>query len=162
MWRGLIPLKSVEPISCGALQQTSSVRRLTVPVDLPTLPILQIARLHIPHSHKHTQSSCQIQLFEAIFAELTIEHTRRWSDGTGAATMSEFCYNIHASLEDWVIGGQRSVVFHAQVSSAGPRTDANLMLVVGMRTTQLWRSASPTAGWSIDPPIYNRSRPSNG
>ena len=55
--------------------------------------------------------------------EVVISHTRKWWDGVTRSSrepnLLEFKYEVHATPDDWTIGGQRVGRFSAEVSYLG-------------------------------------------
>ena len=85
----------------------SNIQYLTVPVEIPHLQILHTAYL------RPLTTSPHIALDQALAAELTISHTRRWGTDTTPAEPLEFVYEITAPPDTWLIGGQRKAHFSA-------------------------------------------------
>jgi trafficking protein particle complex subunit 10 len=57
-----------------------------------------------------------VAIGQAIPAELAIQHTRKWSDPSSTLDGElEFCFEVHASPDTWVIGGQRKAHFSSRV-----------------------------------------------
>ncbi len=53
---------------------------------------------------------------QVIPAELQIQHTRQWADpGSRVDAALEFGFEVHASPDTWLIGGQRKAHFRAKV-----------------------------------------------
>ena len=59
-----------------------------------------------------------VAIGQSIPAELSIQHTRRWSDpGLTTDDVLDFCFEVHASPDTWLIGGQRKAHFRTKVHS---------------------------------------------
>lgn len=57
-----------------------------------------------------------VAIGQAIPAELNIQHTRKWSDPDSTIDdVLEFCFEVHASPDTWLVGGQRKAHFSAKV-----------------------------------------------
>lgn len=99
------------PLPSSTITLTTSAdsltQYLTVPVEIPHLQILHTAHL------RPLTTSPHIALDQALAAELTISHTRRWGTDTTPAEPLEFVYEITAPPDTWLIGGQRKAHFSA-------------------------------------------------
>lgn len=59
-----------------------------------------------------------VAIGRAIPAELKIEHTRKWSNPRWTTDdLLDFCFEVHASPDTWLIGGLRKAHFSAKVLS---------------------------------------------
>ena len=97
--------------------QMSPKRGLTVPVDVPYMTVVQTAELKIYKGTLEQPSpSLMMALGQILQAKLTIEHTRKWGDGSEENKPLGFWYDIEANVQDWLIGGQRSARFSAKVN----------------------------------------------
>ncbi len=57
-----------------------------------------------------------VAIGQVIPAELKIQHTRKWADPSSTVDEAlEFCFEVHASPDTWLIGGQRKAHFRAKV-----------------------------------------------
>ena len=90
-------------------------RQLLIPVDVPEVSVLHTVQMRIPKFDHDGQRPYHVILGEAVFAELTIEHTRRWSHTPIGSMAGTYRYELRANSEQWVIGGQRSSIFEALV-----------------------------------------------
>ena len=95
---------------------------LTVPVDIPQMGVVHTAcfRLHSSREAISTDSTEMeyVAIAQPIAAELIIKHTRRWLTQTELRRKNqplEFCYEVHANPDTWLIGGQRKAHFSAKV-----------------------------------------------
>ncbi|KAL9099184.1 MAG: hypothetical protein Q9163_005282 [Psora crenata] len=92
----------------------SPVLHLTVPVDLPELHVLHTASLRPRKSSISTPfDSPYVTMGQALPMELVLEHTRQWGPEAGDGKILDFCYDIQASPETWLVGGQRRARFTA-------------------------------------------------
>ena len=84
-------------------------RRITIPVDVPTIQILYTAQLHILPTTQNPGVGT------ALPAELTISHTRAWAHSSPApptpAAPMPFHYDLDAPADTWLIGGKRRGFF---------------------------------------------------
>lgn len=106
------------PIS-GDLK-ASTINYLTVPVEIPQMQVVHTAHLRLVSAITENQAeSSLVAISHAVPAELKIKHTRRW--GTLAKFQDanealDFCYEIQASPDLWLVAGQRKAHFSARVS----------------------------------------------
>ncbi len=97
---------------------------LTVPVEIPQMQVVHTIDLRLVSARTENQTeSSRVAISHAVPAELTIKHTRKW--GTLASSQDadkplDFCYEIQASPELWLVGGQRKAHFSARVSDNAP------------------------------------------
>ena len=101
--------------------QTSKLQYLTVPVDIPQMDVVHTAHLKLHHGHQKVSPELDyVAVGQPIPAELIIKHTRQWLTETEPQPSDEpldFCYEVQANPDTWLIGGQRMAHFRAQVSS---------------------------------------------
>jgi trafficking protein particle complex subunit 10 len=93
------------------------VRSITIPVDVPQMHVVHSVRLNILDSSIPWCHPGPVAMGEAIRAELAIKHTRRWrgsSEAASSAEALEFCCEVEASPDTWIIGGQRRTCFTAR------------------------------------------------
>lgn len=93
------------------------MQHLFVPVDIPYMEVIHTVSLHL---HRDTMEALAViqpvAVGQAIPAELKIQHTREWADpGSSIDDVLEFCLEVHASPDTWLIGGQRKAHFSAKV-----------------------------------------------
>lgn len=77
--------------------------------------------LHYPHLKSSPELEC-IALGQPIPAELVIKHTRRWltqAEPSSKSQALEFCYEMQANPDTWLIGGRRKAHFSAKVNALG-------------------------------------------
>lgn len=139
-----------------------ATQRLTVPVDVPAMSVVHLACVQLLDGDRapsrqrvHGGQGCPIA------AEVRIEHTRQWSD-EGDDEALDFGYEVEASPENWLVGGQCSARFRAKVSLAPPcctyRAHPSDRKVKGI----LSRSCSCRRGPDISsyrPSAFGQSRP---
>ena len=95
------------------------LRRITIPVDVPQMTYLHTAELRIatPASSSSTppRAAC-IAVGEGVAAELILRFSVRWSGAVGDAAQAqmEFCYELEAAPDTWLIGGRRRSVYRAR------------------------------------------------
>ena len=84
------------------------------------MQVVHTAHLRLLNSHTENQiRSSHVTIGHTLPAELTIKHTRQWgslADSHNASQPLDFCYEIQASPDVWLIGGQRKAHFSARVS----------------------------------------------
>lgn len=95
------------------------VRQIIVTIEAPGVPILHTATLRIAgEDDRRRWHDRTLEVGQVVAAEITIRHTRRWaapgSSHQEADTPLDFVYEIQASPESWVIGGQRRARFSAK------------------------------------------------
>lgn len=106
------------PISGDSKASTTNC--LTVPVEIPQMQVVHTAQLRLVSALTENQAEpSPVAISHALPAELRIRHTRRW--GTLAKSQDanealDFCYEIQASPDLWLVGGQRKAHFSAMVS----------------------------------------------
>lgn len=110
-----------------------SSQRMTVPVEVPEMKVVHVARVHLLHDgevlHKHSVNGAQGC---PIPAEVCIEHTRQWSQEADDEALN-FYYEVQASPESWLVGGQCRARFSAKVSLVCPTAFTVLIQVIGRR-----------------------------
>lgn len=95
-------------------------RRITIPVDVPQMRVVHTVSLNLlePPANANSQVR-QRTVGQAIPAELKLKQSREWDIQSGeernrSETLS-FCYELEASPDIWLIGGQRKAQFVAKV-----------------------------------------------
>ena len=106
-------------MSCEFMQPHVAQRHLTVPFDLPHMEFVHTAQLR-PLDHAAVDSSAQapIAINQPLPMQLLITHTRQWDLDREPGAMPEymaFQYEVQASPDTWLIGGQRKARFSAKV-----------------------------------------------
>lgn len=100
--------------------RASKLQYLFVPVDIPHMDVIHTVSLDL-HRVTMVRPATEVRtvaIGQAIPAELTIEHTRKWSDPNSTLDEAlEFYFDVHASPDTWIIGGQRKAHFSARVSN---------------------------------------------
>lgn len=92
-----------------------------MPVDIPQMGIIHTACLNL-HYH-HLENSPELEcaaVGQPINAELVINHTRRWltqAEQSSKSQALEFCYEMQANSDTWLIGGRRKAHFSAKVNA---------------------------------------------
>lgn len=73
--------------------------------------------MHLGHDETSTQPALAA-LGQVIPATLTLRYTRKWDTGTSSAhdDLIKFYYEIRASPETWLIGGQKRTHYSAKVN----------------------------------------------
>jgi len=97
----------------------SAMQYLTVPVEIPQMQVVHSARLRRLLTSSAPPQLDSVPMGKGIPMELTISHTRKWGNLNLKETASqalEFCFEIHANPDIWVVGGQRRAHFSAMVS----------------------------------------------
>lgn len=95
----------------------SDLQYLFVPVDIPFIEVVHTVSLQLYPDHLETPAKPQtVAIGRAIPAELNIQHTRKWSNPSLTTDdVLEFCFEVHASPDTWLIGGLRKAHFSAKV-----------------------------------------------
>ena len=110
------PTLALEPVIPNGSQR----HYLTVPFDLPSTHFVHTVRLQLPNQDAVSKlGSCGTAIDQPLSMQLEISHTRQWdADLTpdSEADTREFFYEVHASPDTWLIGGQRRAKFRAKVS----------------------------------------------
>lgn len=92
---------------------------LTVPVDIPQMGVVHTACFRLHSSREAISTEMEyVAIARPIAAELIIKHTRQWLTQTELRQKNqtlEFCYEVHANPDTWLIGGQRKAHFSAKV-----------------------------------------------
>ena len=108
---------------------------LTVSAEIPQLQVVHTAHLRLASARTENQTEPSlVAIGHTLPAELTIKHTRQWgtlTDYQDGNEPLEFCYEIQASPDVWLIGGQRKAHFYARVSGSAPADLALLILNPG-------------------------------
>lgn len=94
------------------LSTLSTPNTLTIPVEVPTLSVLHTASLTLPSASATTNQP--ISLNSALPAELRLSHTRAWGPDPAHNGPLDFVYEVSASADHWLIGGQRKARFSAR------------------------------------------------
>ena len=107
-------------ISIASDPKASITHYLTVPVEVPQMLVVHTVRLRLVGARTENQAeSSPVAVSHVVPAELTVKHTRRWgtlADGEDANRPLDFCYELQASPDSWLIGGQKKAHFSARVS----------------------------------------------
>ena len=133
------------------------MQHLTVPVDIPEMQVVHTARLKRIKKPSASSQIDTVPIGEGVAMELTLTHTRIWSDGEkqGQGTQAlDFCFEIPANPEMWIIGGQKRVHFSAQVSIAmRPFMLLYLFKSTGGRNEKICAAAVAAKDRTSDSPI---------
>lgn len=94
-----------------------------MPVDIAHMGIIHTAclNLHYPQLKGSPGLEC-VSVGQPIPAELVIKHTRGWLTQTEPSPKSqelEFCYEMQANADTWLIGGRKKAHFSAKVDDLG-------------------------------------------
>ena len=157
-------------ISVDGAPERSPVQELVIPVDVPELPVLHTVQIQLAGAWEERKRPQCVEVGETILAELTIEYTRRWGTRSPTAAASTFRYELQTDNDDdWVVGGQRGGVFHAQVGCPPPSfafqlwnptafpafpTGPMLTRTTGGRTADVWGAPAPSTYRLLDFAIY--------
>ncbi|KAG0154912.1 TMEM1 family protein, putative [Penicillium digitatum] len=99
-------------------QPTIPTRRIIIPVDVPEIQVVHTADLQLqPKPTTGPGPSTHAAVGQMITAELSLRHTRRWcspANRENADQPLECSYEIHASPDQWQIGGRRRGNFLAR------------------------------------------------
>lgn len=116
-------------IHLDAASKDSPLQHLIVPVEMPHMHVVHTARLGAIVKFKSLSSdSITLAIGEALPMELVIAHTRRWHNDNKQEANSQpldFVYEVQASPDIWLIGGQRKGHFSA---NAGDTRTFSLLL----------------------------------
>ena len=97
------------------------MQHLTVPVEIPQMRIVNTARLRRLTTVSGPPQLDSVPIGRGIPMELIIHHTRKWdkneSQGTEAQAL-DFCFEIRANADLWIIGGQWRAHYSSMVSTA--------------------------------------------
>jgi hypothetical protein len=91
------------------------IRLIAISVDVPQVQVVHTARLHILGPSRRPGP---IAVGDALPAQLTIRHSRRWSSQLSPEAKVrgiDFWYELEAHPDTWIMGGQRRAVFRAKV-----------------------------------------------
>ena len=95
------------------------IQHIVVPVELPWLDVVHTARLRILGKIPEGSKPCVAAVGRPIKAELSICHSRSWRAGglspSGGSERLDFCYELQASPDAWLVGGRRTAHFSAKV-----------------------------------------------
>lgn len=83
---------------------------LTVPVELPPVPIVVTARLEICGSGMGPGEAQFAAADQTLLATVTLRYSRNWDNESNGPMIDdelEITYEIQASTEVWLVGGQR-------------------------------------------------------
>lgn len=103
---------------------------LTVPVDIAQIGAVHKVSIQLLAETATPTKVGVVGVGQPIAAELVITHTRKWFDQNQNEAKNktlEFCYDIQASLDTWLIGGQRKARFVAKVDEIALSTCRSLM-----------------------------------
>ena len=107
-----------------------STRLITIPIEIPTPPVVATASLEID-----PRRSGSIIMSEALLADLHISYTKRWAAASSVEANGDFeiSFEVVAPPENWLIGGTRKGSFLATSMPVG---------VAGMRSEEAVHSVS--------------------
>lgn len=96
---------------------TINLHYLYIPVDIPYIDVIHTVSLQLHGDTLKAPAEVQhVALGQAIPAQLVIQHNRKWSDPSSTpGDVVEFCFEVHANPETWLIGGHRKAYFSARV-----------------------------------------------
>ena len=120
---------------------------LTVPVEIPQMQVVHTARLRRLVEPSDSPQLDSIPIGQGIPMELAISHTRSW-DGEqlrrAEGQTLDFCFEVQANPEVWIVGGQRRAHFSSQVSTSDGMDHASMLtLCTGERGVKI--RAAPLA-----------------
>ncbi|KAI9884470.1 MAG: hypothetical protein M1823_003743 [Watsoniomyces obsoletus] len=104
------------PIWLSSDAASTSNRTLTLPVEVPQVPVVHTVDLVlVDHEGKPLTSSPTATVGHLLAAELHLEHTRLW-DAPGVSTSEaiDLVYEIQGDSETWLVGGRRRGHFRAK------------------------------------------------
>lgn len=105
-----------QSMSLGDEEDEGHIHELVVPVDLPEVHFLHTVNLRVlPSSSTALSTGFPLTQDQAVLAELTVRHTRRWSHGDIEPGRVTFYYEVEADPHTWLVGGQRTCHFSAEV-----------------------------------------------
>ncbi|KAK4698015.1 trafficking protein particle complex subunit 10, partial [Lecanoromycetidae sp. Uapishka_2] len=94
------------------------MQHLTVPVEVPQMHIIHNARLRsLIVVESDTSEPTTLSVGQALPMELVISHNRQWGGDSHPSVDSEvldFVYEVQASPDVWLIGGQKKAHFSAK------------------------------------------------
>ncbi|KAL6720132.1 hypothetical protein ACLMJK_002053 [Lecanora helva] len=97
------------PLDDGVLSMP--MQYLTVPVDIPNMQVVHTARLRRVAASSTPPQLDTVPAGREIPMELTISHTRSWDSQRMDDRALEFCYEIQANADVWIVGGQKRAHF---------------------------------------------------
>ena len=111
-------------ISLKNCDRISPPQHLTVPFAVPQVHILHTVNMHPLHHQAPPFLQQDFLVTGSILPlQVVISHTRKWWDGYTRSSRDAnplgFKYEVHASPDDWTIGGQKVGHFSAEVSYLG-------------------------------------------
>lgn len=103
-----------------------SNRRIIIPVEIPSVPVVHTVKLRMLPVDSDSQSSVTLAAVgQIIGANLEIKHTQRWDTANGGEALShgeekplQFSYEVQANPDSWLVAGRRKGHFHAKVCQA--------------------------------------------
>ncbi|KAL8806583.1 MAG: hypothetical protein Q9182_001230 [Xanthomendoza sp. 2 TL-2023] len=90
---------------------------LTVPVEVPRIPIVVTGHLDVVSCRGGAGESRFAAMDQSLLAELCLRYSRYWANEPGGATSTNsvcISYEVQASADVWLIGGQRKGQFSAK------------------------------------------------
>ncbi|KAI4094195.1 MAG: hypothetical protein LQ339_007538 [Xanthoria mediterranea] len=103
-----------------------NVLELMVPFEIPEIPIVVTGRLETFNCGGGPGEGRFAAMDHSLLAELSLSYSRHWSKSTDVGSESyalNITYEVHASPEIWLIGGQRKGHFSAKSMQPKPAKD---------------------------------------
>ena len=95
-----------------------NVLGLTVPFEIPEIPVVVTGRLETFGCGGGPEGGRFAAIDQSLLADLSLSYSRHWSKHTDVASECKSLsieYEVQASSEQWLIGGQRKGQFTAEV-----------------------------------------------
>ncbi|KAL8791221.1 MAG: hypothetical protein Q9213_000178 [Squamulea squamosa] len=96
-----------------------SALELLVPFEIPEMPIVVTGRLNLLNCHGGAGEGIFAAIDQLLLAELSLSYSRYWATTTEVVPDGDLLtitYEVQASPEAWLIGGQCRGHFHAKVT----------------------------------------------
>ncbi|MCJ1467387.1 hypothetical protein MMC07_006011 [Pseudocyphellaria aurata] len=98
--------------------KASKLQYLTVPVDIPQMGVVHTVCLQLDRDYQNIPADMgYVAVAQPLSAQLVIKHTRQWftqAEPQPKNKVLEFCYEVQANPDTWLIGGHRKAHFSAE------------------------------------------------
>ncbi|KAL8841792.1 MAG: hypothetical protein Q9170_000825 [Blastenia crenularia] len=127
---------------------------LTVPVEIPRIPVVVTARLEILGCGNGPEEVQFAAVDQTLVAEIILQYSRYWANEGSTNSDLEMTYEFQAGTDTWLIGGQRRASFTAKSDEVKKFTVVLLPQKIGqlqypsieIRTTKPQDNGSLSAG----------------
>ncbi|KAL9031770.1 MAG: hypothetical protein Q9196_000247 [Gyalolechia fulgens] len=106
-----------------------NVLELVVPVEIPPMPVVVTARLDLSGSRIGPGEAQLATVDQPLLAEVALQYSWNWNNGSTGITIDDklgVTYEIQASPDAWLVGGQRKASFTAK---AGDHMSFSVILI---------------------------------